>query len=129
MKKLIDEIAREDGRYNVNALAFVHDGLGITIKKIRDAQEVDPDYSEPRHISGQELSMGLANLASERWGRLAKMVLNSWGIKTSRDMGEIVYLMIKNEWMTAQENDTIEDFNEVFDFEEIFEKQYGFEKK
>jgi uncharacterized repeat protein (TIGR04138 family) len=124
MKKTIDEIAIEDGRYNRRAVRFVYEGLGVTVDKIRQAESVSEHG--PHHISGAQLAMGLADLAIARWGRLSKMVLNRWGIFTTRDFGEIVFLMISYNWMSAQESDSIEDFEDVFDFEQIFEKQFKF---
>lgn len=123
MKKPVEEIAREDGRYDARALKFVYDGLGYTIKQIRESGEEE----QPRHITGAELSQGIAKLARQRWGWLARMVLNQWGVFTTRDFGEIVYLMIRHHWMTAQETDHIEDFDNIYDFEQLFEKQYQFE--
>jgi uncharacterized repeat protein (TIGR04138 family) len=125
MKKSLEEIAGESGRYNARALKFVFDGLGHTIQKIRESEE--EDELMPRHITGAELAEGLASLAKERWGRLAGMVLNQWGIRITRDFGEIVYLMIEHGWMTSQETDQIEDFDNVYDFEDVFEKQFEFE--
>jgi uncharacterized repeat protein (TIGR04138 family) len=125
MKKSLEEIAAECGRYHARALKFVFDGLGHTIREIRDAEEEDEIV--PRHITGAELAEGLGDLAKQRWGRLAAMVLNQWGVKTTRDFGEIVYLMIEHGWMTSQETDQIEDFDNVYDFEQIFEKQFEFE--
>ena len=124
MKKTIEDIAREDGRYDARALKFVFEGLAQTVEKFR--QQHDPE-DMPRHISGQELAWGLAEVAQIRWGRLAGMVLSSWNLTTTRDFGEIVYLMIDNGWMTSQETDTIEDFDDVFDFTDVFEKQYTIE--
>ena len=121
MKKTIEEIAREDGRYDRRALKFIFEGLAATIDELR--KQEDP-AQPPRHISGQELAWGLARLAQKRWGRLAAMVLERWGVRTTRDFGEIVYLMIDSGWMTSQETDTVEDFDAVFDFAEVFEKQY-----
>ena len=120
MKKTIEEIAAADGRYGSKALKFIYEGLGQTIHKIRAAD----DEAGLRHISGAELSRGLAEIAIERWGRLSKVVLNHWHIETTRDFGEIVYLMINNHWMTAQDSDSIEDFEDIFDFEEVLEKQF-----
>lgn len=124
MKETLEQIAQQDGRFDVKALKFVFDGLGQTIQMIRDAEQED---DRPRHITGDELAEGIAKLAIERWGRLARMVFNHWGLQTTRDIGEIVYLMIEHKWMTAQESDHIEDFDNVYDFEQIFEKQYRFE--
>jgi len=123
MKKTIEDIAAEDSRYNAKALRFVYEGLGLAVEKIRQNDE----GPEPRHISGQEFSEVLTSIAMERWGRLAKVVLNHWNINTTRDMGEIVYLLIANNLMSTQENDTIEDFDDVLDFEEVFEKRFRFE--
>ena len=124
MKKGIEQIAEDDGRFDAKALKFVFEGLGMTIRLIRELEE---EQEGPRHIAGEELARGIADLAVERWGRLAQLVLNQWGVKTTRDIGDIVYLMIENQWMTAQESDTIEDFDDVFDFEEVFEKNFDFE--
>ena len=125
MKKSFEEIAAQDGRYAAKALRFVFEGLSATIEKIQ--QEQADEEESPRHIGGQELAWGLAESAKKRWGRLAKMVLEYWGVRTTRDMGEIVYLMIENEWMTSKESDRIEDFDGVFDFAKVLEEDYAFE--
>ena len=117
MKKSLEEIAREDGRFNPQSLKFVYEGLGYTVKKV---------VAEPHHIGGQALCKGLAKLAAEKYGRLAMLVLNSWGIKTTHDFGEIVYLMIRHKWMSAQPTDSIDDFNDVYDFKTVFKDQFKF---
>ena len=117
MKKNLEQIAREDGRFSPEAFKFVYEGLGYTAQKI---------VSEPPHIKGDALCMGLRELANEKWGRLAKTVLNSWNIKSTRDFGEIVYLMIKHRWMSAQPTDSIDDFNDVYDFKTVFKDQFSF---
>lgn len=118
MKETLEQIARDDGRYDARALKFVYEGLATTIEKLRQ----DEDADHPRHITGQELAWGLADVAMQRWGRLTAMVLAQWGLRTTRDFGEIVYLMISREWMTSQDTDTIDDFNDVFDFSTVFER-------
>ena len=116
-KKTLESIAREDGRYSPHAVSFVYEGLGFTAKKI---------VAEPGHIGGRELCEGLKDLAVEKWGRLAMLVLNGWGVKTTRDFGEIVYLMIKHKWMSAQPADSIDDFNDLYDFKTVFKDQFEF---
>ncbi len=115
MKKTLEEIARIDGRYSSNVIKFVYDGLGYTLKNLVD---------EPTHVSGQTLCEGLRRLAIEKWGRLAKLVLNQGGIKTTRDFGEIVYMLIDHKWMSDQPGDTIDDFNDVYDFETVFKQDF-----
>ncbi len=123
MREEIEKIAVDDGRFNPKAWFFVHDGLGKVIREFKDAEAED---SVQHHISGQDLARGLAQLAAQRWGRLARVVLTHWGVNKTKDLGEIVFLMIKNEWMTAQETDSIDDFDNVYDFEEVFEKEFKF---
>ncbi len=122
-KKTIEEIAAVDGRYDARALRFVYEGLGRTVESFRQEHE---GAFEPHHISCAQLAGGLGDLAMDRWGRLARMVLGRWGVNTTRDFGEIVYLMIDNEWMSAQDSDRVEDFDAVFDFEQNFEKNFHF---
>jgi uncharacterized repeat protein (TIGR04138 family) len=116
-KKNLEQIAKEDGRYNPMAVRFVYEGLAYTAKNV---------IEEPEHVSGQVLCEGLRRLAIERWGRLAKLVLNDWSVRTTRDFGEIVYLMIKHKWMSAQPTDSIDDFNDVYDFKTVFKDQFEF---
>ena len=117
MRKSIEEIARETGRYSPMAFKFVQEGLEYTVRNIT---------KESRHISGQTLCEGLRRMALEKYGRLAVLVLKSWGIRTTRDFGEIVYILIDYEWMNAQPSDTIDDFNDVYDFQTALVDQFTF---
>jgi len=117
MKKNLEQIAGEDGRFSAPAIRFVYEGLGYTAKNVA---------TEPKHVSGQTLCEGLKKLALEKWGRLAPLVLNTWGIQKTRDFGEIVYLMISHQWMSAQPSDSIEDFDNVYDFKTVFKDQFEF---
>ena len=117
MKESLEKIAREDGRFNPQAFKFVYEGLGHSAKKIT---------ADPAHVQGQDLCRGLEELAIEKWGRLAMLVLNNWKINTTRDFGEIVYLLIKHKWMSAQPADTIDDFNDVYDFRTVFKDHFKF---
>jgi uncharacterized repeat protein (TIGR04138 family) len=117
MKQKLEQIAKEDGRYSPQAFGFVYEGLGHTIGTVCE---------EPEHVSGEALCKGLKKLALQKWGRLAKLVLNTWGVNNTRDFGEIVYLMIQHKWMSAQPNDSVDDFNDVYDFDVVFKEQFEF---
>lgn len=117
MKKSPEEVGRIHGRYNPAAYRFVYEGLGYTVKGMS---------GEPRHVSGQILCDGLRRMSLERWGRLSGLVLGSWGVRTTRDFGEIVYALIEHEWMSAQPTDTIDHFNGVYDFDTVFRDRFEF---
>ena len=117
MKKNLEQIAKEDGRFCPAAIRFVYEGLGYTAKTLA---------KEPRHVNGQTLCEGLKKYAIEKWGRLAMLVLNNWGIERTRDFGEIVWLMIRHKWMSAQPTDSIDDFDDAYDFQTVFKDHFEF---
>ena len=117
-KKSLEEISESDSRYDPKAVRFVYEGLGYTIRNLAAGQ--------PGHITGQTLCEGLRLLALEKWGMLAPLVLDSWRVKTTRDLGEIVYLLIKHNWMKAQPTDSIDDFNNVFDLKTALKDGFKF---
>ena len=117
MKESLEKIAAQDGRYNAGAIKFVYEGLGYTAKALTE---------EPSHVTGQALCKGLRKLALEKWGRLAMLVLDTWGVRSTRDFGELVWLMIRHEWMSAQPTDSIDDFDDVYDFKTVFKDEFKF---
>ena len=123
-KKSLEQIAKLDSRYSIGMIKFVHHGLGKTVEQLRE----DIEEHQSFHITGRQLCFGLAEVAVKNWGRLAGVVLNYGGIKTTRDFGEIVYLLIRYNWMRAWPEDSIEDFDNIYDFENVFEKNFKFEK-
>lgn len=84
----------------------------------------DPQGGGPapgvRHISGQQLCHGIRREAQNLWGMLAPLVLSRWNIRSTRDIGELVFLLIDLGLMGRQESDRIEDFDDVFDFNAAF---------
>ena len=125
MKSTPEDIAKKDNRYTPQAFRFVYEGLDYTVKMLSEevGQEGESEFDggvQRRHVTGQMLCEGLRRLALERWGRMAMLVLNSQGIKNTRDFGEIVYTLIEHEWMSAQTTDTVDDFNDVYSFHAAF---------
>ena len=77
-----------------------------------------------RHVSGRDLCWGLRDYALERWGLLARMVLESWRVKNTHDFGRIVFGFIDFDLMRKQPEDDVEDFKEVYSFVEAFEEPF-----
>lgn len=106
------------------AFTFVQDGLSHTVKTIhgdvsRDpARDASPD--ERYHVTGQQLCLGLRDLAIQRYGLLARTVLHKWNVRRTDDFGTIVYAMIDREELRSSERDSIDDFAGVYDFDEAF---------
>lgn len=107
--------------YAPEAFVFVQEGLTYTADKIHGKQTgLSPD----RHVTGQELCEGLRELAITRWGMLARLVLERWGIFSTMDFGRIVYAMISAGLFSKTERDSIDDFKNVYDFRKAFDAGY-----
>lgn len=106
----ISKIAEKDGRFSKEGFLFILAALEYTISKL----------PERRHLTGQEFSKGIAEYAREQYGYLAKTVLNNWGITTTLNYGEIVYLLIDKGLMSKTEEDKKKDFGNVYDFDDEF---------
>ena len=112
--ELLNEILVRDPRYTVEAYAFVRTGLDFTVRRL----------DKPRHVSGQELLVGIRAIALEEFGPMAKTVLNGWGIKRTEDVGEIVFNLVETGLLGKTEKDNRADFANGYDFDEAFRKPY-----
>lgn len=142
------KLLKEDPRYKLDAYLFIFQALDYARKlgmgreapseplpeELRQQaealgveEEAEPAEAEPpRHVTGQELCEAARLYATEQYGYLAKTVLNSWGIYTTSDFGEIVYNLIRVGLMRKTKEDRREDFDNVYDFEEAFCRNYRF---
>jgi uncharacterized repeat protein (TIGR04138 family) len=78
-----------------------------------------------RHVSGQELAWACRDLALERFGLVARTVLECWGVRTTADFGAIVYALIDVGLLSAQPGDREEDFHEIYEFARAFDETYA----
>ena len=123
----IAELLRNDRRYKFDAYLFVFEALRYAQTKLGmgGGQDVDDDEEAERHVTGPQLCEAMRRYAHEQYGRLAKQVLNHWGIASTGDFGEIVFNLIEIGQMRKTAEDRREDFDDVFDFDEAFE--HGFQ--
>ena len=112
-----EEIFAEDGRYSIEAVDFIHEALAYTVEELYGSQG---SSGERRHVTGQQLCEGLRRLAIKKWGLLAREVLAHWGIYSTMDFGEIVFLLVNNGYLHKRPEDSIEDFRDVYSFDEAF---------
>jgi uncharacterized repeat protein (TIGR04138 family) len=107
----INRTAENDGRYKKEAFLFILAALEHTVGRL----------PEIRHLNGMELAGGIAECARERYGYMARNVLEHWNIKNTLDYGEIVYLLIQEGLMSKTEGDRKEDFAAIYDFDTEFD--------
>lgn len=110
MIKCINRLAERDPRYKREAYLFILAALEYTVSQ----------FPAVRHLTGQELSRGIADYARRQYGYMARAVLEHWGLRATLDYGEIVYLLIHEGLMSKTEEDRKEDFEGVYDFDTEF---------
>lgn len=119
-EKSIEQIIEEDGRYPIDAVQFVREGLNHTLSLFHP----DKEPGQKQHVSGAQLCDGMRDLAKKRWGLMAQPVLQSWNITGTRDFGEIVFLLVNSGWMQKNDGDDVVDFDNVYDFTEAFNGEF-----
>lgn len=110
----IARICASDRRYPPDAYLFLNEGLVETLKHIHEREK------KPRQITGAELADGLRQYALGQFGPMAMTVLGRWGIRSTRDFGEIVFVLLAAGLLGKTDDDKIEDFDNLYDFDHAF---------
>ena len=111
---IMDRIRLREPRFDERAYLFVLGSLEFCQQRL----------PERRHISGRELALACRDLALDRFGVMAGLVLEHWGVHTSSDIGDIVFTLVELELLMSQATDTRDEFAGVFDFGQAFERDY-----
>jgi uncharacterized repeat protein (TIGR04138 family) len=136
---LRDQLARviaRDSRYRIEAYAFVLESLKLARHRKLKGRHKQQDQArpprprkrtakvkpgsaptdEPGHVTGRELCMAGRQLALRYFGGMAVMVLDEWGIRSTSDIGDIVFNLIASGDLDKTAEDKRSDFDNVFDF-------------
>lgn len=116
------ELIEKDGRFPLDAYNFLQRGVRHTVEMVHgpDALTLDDDEDPAtRHVGGRQLAMGLRDLAVRQWGFLAQTVLRRWGITSTRNFGEMVFVLVEGGVLSRTEGDRVEDFDDVYPFGDI----------
>jgi uncharacterized repeat protein (TIGR04138 family) len=111
---IMDRIRLREQRFDERAYLFVLGALEFCQQRL----------PERRHITGRELAHACRDLALERFGVLARLVLENWGIRQTSDIGDVVFTLVDLELLMSQPTDTRDEFSDVFDFDDAFERDY-----
>jgi len=111
---IMDRIRIREPRYDEQAYLFVLSALELCQAQL----------AARRHITGTELAHACRSLALERYGLMARVVLEHWGISATADIGDIVFTLVDLGFLLSQPQDTRDEFIGVFDFDSAFERDY-----
>ncbi len=110
----MDRIRLREPRFHEHAYLFVLSALEFSQARL----------TERRHISGRELAEACRDLSLQRYGLLARMVLEYWGITSTADFGNIVFTLVDLGLLLSESTDSPLDFADVFDFKDAFDRDY-----
>ncbi|RLS34379.1 MAG: hypothetical protein DWH79_04250 [Planctomycetota bacterium] len=144
----LGQLLQRDRRYKLDAYLFVLESLSFAQESLGLGDEPPEEDLEPRplepavgrkprsgkprrrqaerHLTGQQLCEAARRYALQQYGFLSRTVLATWGIRTTRDIGEIVFNMIEIGQMRKTRKDKREDFHDVYDFDEAFTRDLSF---
>jgi uncharacterized repeat protein (TIGR04138 family) len=111
---IMERIRLREQRFDERAYLFVLGALEFCQQRL----------PERRHITGRELALACRDLALDRFGVMARMVLEHWGVRSSSDLGDVVFTLVELELLMSQSTDTRDEFVGVFDFDQAFERDY-----
>jgi uncharacterized repeat protein (TIGR04138 family) len=120
----LDSIVTSDPRYQREAYIFLRDALDFTTK-----QQKKTKGTTVRHVSGPELLNGVRDYALKEFGPMVVTVFDNWGIRSTEDIGHMVFNLIGAGIFGKTDEDSIEDFKNIYDFQEAFVKPFAPEKK
>lgn len=110
LQERLNDLLDRDSTYPLAAYRALNKGLDYAVHLRRI----------PGHVTGQELSLGMAGYLKSEYGPFARMVLDGWNIRATIDFGRMVFNLIDAGLMGKQDSDSIEDFIDVYDFNEVF---------
>jgi uncharacterized repeat protein (TIGR04138 family) len=125
--EIVDQIRKEDARFDRRAYFFLRSGLDFTVREMRNRDQ--GRMSKSQHVSGSELLEGLRDYALDQYGPMAKTVLNEWGVGRCSDFGDMVFNLIDYNVFSKTDEDRREDFTEVYTFDDAFVKPFKATKR
>lgn len=110
----MDRIRLREPRFDERAYFFVLAALEFCQQRL----------DERRHISGRELAFACRDLALERFGVMSRLVLEHWGLRSTADIGDVVFTLVDLGLLKSQPSDSRDEFLGVYEFDQTFEREY-----
>jgi uncharacterized repeat protein (TIGR04138 family) len=121
----ITELVRRDRRYAYEAYEFIFEALGHTQKLVGKVPAADEAPGMEHHVAGREILEGAVDLAREQFGFLAKTVFHQWGVRTTEDVGELVFNLIESNLLSKTDTDSRADFQDVCDLDRALTESFS----
>lgn len=113
----VNAIMRVHDEYAPDAYDFLRQALDSSLRRYKKDEN-------NKHLSAEELYLGLCSHALEEYGPMAKYVLQYWGINSSKDVGQIVFYLVEAKVFGKQEDDSIEQFHHLPKLSQMLDSPY-----
>ena len=119
-------VLARDARYALQAYEFVFEAIEYA-KRLKKQAAGKPDASRAGRAChpARAASQAAATWRCATMDRSRSMVLNQWGIRSTSDLGEIVFNLIASGDLEKTPTDSPGDFDDVFDFETAFRTTFA----
>jgi uncharacterized repeat protein (TIGR04138 family) len=120
------EVVRRDPRYAYEAYEFLFEALRHTQHRLNRVppEDIDEAARGDYHVAGRELVDGYLDLAKQRFGRLARVVLHLWGVDITDDIGELVFNLIESDLLSKTDSDCKSDFCGICDLDDVLVNRF-----
>lgn len=118
-EQAVNDAVKHDPRYAPDAYHFLRDALDVTIKTMQQGRK-----SAVEHVSGPELCEGVRTYALQQFGPMVPTIFEAWGLGTTRDIGEMVFNLIRTRAFSRSDSDKVEDFENIYSFADAFQKPF-----
>ena len=119
IRKVVNDIVLKDRRFKEDAYYFLNEAVIFSAEYFSK-----PEFGNDRHLSGPELLDGIKEFTLSEFGPMSMTVLKRWGLKTTLDIGHVIFNLIDAKILSASPEDRLGDFDGVFDFTEAFSKPF-----
>lgn len=118
------QLTRRPPHYAYEAYEFVCEAVTFTQKRLGRMPDPDRGSAEDRHVTGAELLRGVCDLALQSFGMMAPLVFKRWNVRTTDDIGRIVFDLIAIGVLSKSDRDAPEDFSNQFELLQALEEGY-----
>ena len=93
------------------------------------AQDEDAENDDSNGVSAEQICVVAVEFAVRAYGLMARTILAKLGLRTTGDLGDVVYKMIDAGLIFPSEGETRADFDDVFDLGEELDRRFKFHYK
>lgn len=122
--KAVAQILAQDNRYPARAYDLMPAVIDYTVRHPAPADPSEPPRPQG-HVSGRQLAIGFRDYLLAEFGPFAADLLDEINIRSTDDIGNLVYNLISVGVFGKTNADSRADFHAVYDFKEAFRDYYA----